>query len=43
MNVLIGLRLRLYPLNLAVVDIDSLRELFEDMLRCESDVGSDNV
>jgi hypothetical protein len=43
MNVLIRSRIRPYPLNLAVVDISSLRELFEDMLRCESDVGSEDV
>jgi hypothetical protein len=42
MNVLIGSRLRPYPLYLAVVEISSLRELFEDMLRFESDVGSDD-
>jgi hypothetical protein len=43
MNVPIRSRIRRYPLNLAAVDISSLRESFEDMLRCESDVGSDDV
>jgi hypothetical protein len=43
MNVPIRSRIRRYHLNLAVVDISSLRESFEDMLTYESDVDSDDV